>query len=128
MKDHELVARVGTRAQFASAQDAQQAVHDVLDLLGRRLGGHEPGELAAQLPATTAVALAEHDGPAEHFGVEEFLERTARTRGVDPDHAREQATAILTTVGEAITGGQLNQVLTQLPAGYAALFGHPELS
>lgn len=35
---------------------------------------------------------------------------------------------MLTTVADAVTGGQLNQVLTQLPASYAELFGKPELS
>jgi uncharacterized protein (DUF2267 family) len=38
------------------------------------------------------------------------------------------ASAVLSTVADAVTGGQLNQVLTQLQPGYATLFGKPELS
>lgn len=36
--------------------------------------------------------------------------------------------AVLTTLGEAVTGGQLNHVLTQLTPGYAPLFGKPDLA
>lgn len=35
---------------------------------------------------------------------------------------------MLTTVGEAVTGGRLNQVLSQLPSSYAGLFGKPDLA
>lgn len=35
---------------------------------------------------------------------------------------------MLSTVAEAVSGGELNQVLGQLPSGYAVFFGKPGLS
>ena len=32
------------------------------------------------------------------------------------------------TVAEAVTAGQLDELLAQLPGGYAELFGKPELA
>jgi hypothetical protein len=35
---------------------------------------------------------------------------------------------VLSTVAAAVSGGELNQVLSQLPSGYAVLFGKPALA
>jgi len=42
--------------------------------------------------------------------------------------ARWDASAVLSTVAEAVSGGQLNQILSQLPSEYALLFGKPDLA
>jgi uncharacterized protein (DUF2267 family) len=42
--------------------------------------------------------------------------------------SRWDASAVLSTMADSISGGELNQVLSQLPAGYAPLFGKPELA
>jgi len=42
--------------------------------------------------------------------------------------ARWDASAVLTTLADAITGGQLNQLLSQLATEFATLFGKPELA
>jgi hypothetical protein len=34
---------------------------------------------------------------------------------------------VLCTVADAVSGGELNDVLTQLPSGYAVLFGKSTL-
>jgi hypothetical protein len=35
---------------------------------------------------------------------------------------------VLSTVADAVSGGELNQILSRLPAGYAALSGKPALA
>lgn len=42
--------------------------------------------------------------------------------------AERDSRTLLTTVARSASGGRLNQLLSQLPSGYAALFGKPELS
>jgi uncharacterized protein (DUF2267 family) len=64
-------------------------------------------------------------GSADAFGVEEFIRRVP---GASGQTATWDASAVLSTLAETISGGQLNQVLTQLPSGYATLFGKPELA
>ena len=60
--------------------------------------------------------------------MEQFIDQLAKSLGTSREIARWDASAVLTTVAEAITGGQLNQVLSQLQSGYAELFGKPELT
>jgi hypothetical protein len=48
--------------------------------------------------------------------------------GASEEAASWDASAVLSTLGEAVTGGELNQVLTQLQPGYAPLFGKPDLA
>jgi hypothetical protein len=42
--------------------------------------------------------------------------------------AEGDASAVLSTLAEAVTGGQLGQLICQLPSGYAPLFGQPGLA
>lgn len=48
--------------------------------------------------------------------------------GTHPATAEWDASAVLTTVADVIIGGQLNQILSVLPSGYATLFGKPDLA
>jgi uncharacterized protein (DUF2267 family) len=48
--------------------------------------------------------------------------------GATESTARWDASAVLSTVADAVSGGELNDVLTQLPSGYAVLFGKSALS
>jgi uncharacterized protein (DUF2267 family) len=66
--------------------------------------------------------------PPETFGVEEFVRRVAERIGARPGTAEWDASAVLSTIADAVSGGQLNQLLSQLPSGYAPLFGKPELA
>jgi uncharacterized protein (DUF2267 family) len=97
-------------------------------VLGERLAGNEPKDLAAQLPAGIGEFVAVGVDSAESFGVEEFRRRIAAALNGSAETANWDASAVLCTVTEVITGGQLNQILSQLQPAYAPLFGKPELS
>lgn len=127
MRYDQFLATVTDRGEYRSAEEAERATLAVLGLLGRRLTEGEAKDLAAQLPATLADVLTEA-GPAEAFGVEEFLRRLAAEVNGSEQTARWDASAVLSTVADAVSGGELNQVLSQLPAAYAELFGKPDLS
>lgn len=124
----EFLAQVRDRGEYPSRQDAEQVATAVLEVRGERLIPGESEDLAAQLPGPLQHALTkQHDG-AESFGVEEFCQRVAERTGSRPPTAEWDASAVLSTVADAVSGGELNQVLSQLPSGYAALFGKPGLS
>lgn len=129
MKDYEFIAAVRRRAELPSAEEAAEVTHTVLDTLGQRLNGVEPFDLASQLPATIAEALhTSVDQPAETFGIHEFVDRVARRQQSSPEEAWQQCVAVLSTLADAVTPGELNQLISQLPSGYAELFGHRELA
>lgn len=126
MRYDEFLAKVREHGEYADQSEAQRTTRIVLGLLAQRLIDGERKDLAAQLPGELQDVVLTA-GPQEVFGVEEFLRRLARDLSATEETARWDASAVLTTLAEAISGGELNQILTQLPAGYAPLFGKPDL-
>jgi uncharacterized protein (DUF2267 family) len=128
MRYDEFLAQVRDRGSYADQAEAERVTRSVLDLLGERLAGGEAKDLASQLPAELQEPLLTAADSAEGYGVEEFLRRLAQRLDATEETARWDASAVLTTVADAISGGELNQVLSQLPSTYAELFGKPELA
>jgi uncharacterized protein (DUF2267 family) len=128
VKTHEFLAKVRDRGNYDDQREAERVTHAVLSLLGQRLAGGEHEHLAAQLPQELKKPLLDSPRDGAGFGVEEFLARTAEKLGTTPEVATWDASAVLTTVAEAVPGGQINHVLTQLQPAYAALFGKPDLA
>ena len=128
MKSDQFLARVRQLGDYPDSAQAEQVSTVVLGELGARLSGGERDNLAAQLPAELAPALTESSQPGGRYGVEEFVHRVGQRLGTADETARWDASAVLSTVSQAVSGGELNDVLSQLPAGYAALFGKPDLA
>lgn len=122
MKEHELISAVQASAPLADVGEAEQAVRATLEVLGQRLTGGEPGDLAAQLPPALAEMLPSR-GAGDPFSVEEFYRRVAKTEGShDPLAARRHARAVAGALKSALSPGELRDVLAQLPADYEDLF------
>ncbi|MFI6435011.1 DUF2267 domain-containing protein [Streptomyces sp. NPDC050759] len=130
MRYDEFIASVRDRGEYATAQEAEQVTVAVLKVLASRLTAAEAKDLAAQLPGPLGDALGEirQEGQAESFGIQEFCRRIAELTGARPRTAEWDAGAVLSTLADTVSGGELNQILSQLPSGYADLFGKPELS
>lgn len=123
----EFLGKVRERGEYADRAETERVARTVLAELGQRLGADEAKDLASQLPDGVADAVLT-DGPAQGYGEQEFLRRLAAQLGATEETARWDASAVLSTVAEAVTGGQLNQLITALPSGFAELFGKPELA
>lgn len=124
----EFLAKVRDRGEYADRAEAERVTQLVLTVLAQRLDANEAADLAAQLPRPAGAVLTEGPGPAVRLGVHDFLGRVATGTGATERTAQWDASAVLSTVAETISGGELNDVLTQLPSGYAMLFGRPGLS
>lgn len=124
MKYDEVLAAVRQNSDLADNDQAEKVTRATLELIGQRLSGGEPTELAAQLPPELQDTLAPHTGEAETFDVEEFLQRLARSEGDDvtPEQARNHARAVLSTLARFVTGGELDDVRSQLPNDFTPLF------
>jgi uncharacterized protein (DUF2267 family) len=123
----EFVAAVRDRGEYAGQGEAEQVATWVLEVLARRLPPEEASDLAAQLPDPLAKAVQRReDQPADTSGVEEFLRQVAERIGARPGTAEWDASAVLSTLADAVSRGQLNQLLSLLPSGYAPMFGKPE--
>jgi uncharacterized protein (DUF2267 family) len=128
MRYDQFLAKVRDRGEYRDRQEAERIAQTVLAVLGRRLDPGEAEDLASQLPVQAAVILVDQAGPADPMSIQEFLAVVAERTGATRKTAEWDASAVLSTVADAVTGGELNDVLTQLPSGYAALFGRPVLS
>ncbi|NIH83593.1 DUF2267 domain-containing protein [Amycolatopsis granulosa] len=119
MKEHEIIAAVRRTAGLADAGHAEAATRATLTVLGQRLAGGEPGDLAGQLPAGIREALPE-TGEGASFGVEEFYRRVmdAEGHGCTQDGAREHARAVIAALKAGVSQGEFDHLERQLPADY----------
>ncbi|RKR85833.1 uncharacterized protein (DUF2267 family) [Micromonospora pisi] len=89
-----------------------------LEVLADRLTSGEAIDLAAQLPQPLQALMQNPPDRAERFGVSEFVDRVAGRANVDPALARNGVRAVMTTVREAVTGGEFDEVMSQLPRDF----------
>ena len=101
---------------------AEQAITATLQTLSERLTGGEATDLAAQLPEELKAPLERSAEEAERFSLEEFYERVAEREGVDLETARNDASAVMSVLRVAVTPGQLDDLMAQLPSEFNVLF------
>lgn len=129
MQHHEFLARVRELGDYAGQDEAAEVTDAVLSVLAQRISPGEVDDLASQLPAPLGQTLAQaKQAQAESFGIEEFYRRVAERTGARPRTAQWDAGAVLTTLAGALSGGELNQIISQLPSAYAVLFGKADLA
>ncbi|MER7445199.1 DUF2267 domain-containing protein [Micromonospora avicenniae] len=104
----------------ASSERAVALTSATLETLAERLTGGEVLDLAVQLPKPLQLVLkpSPRIEAADRFGAAEFIARVALRADVDETAARGAVRAVLTTLREAITGGEFDDVMTQLPRDY----------
>jgi len=120
MKYEEFISRVAQNAEL-SEDDAARLTRATLATLAERITGGEAQDLAAQLPAPLQTALISAHENAEAFSFEEFVKRTAERAGTDPDVAEVAVDAVFATLRDAVTPGEFDDVLSQLPADFHRL-------
>lgn len=101
--------------------DPEQAVtltQATLRTLAQRLTAGQSYDLAAQLPQPLQIPLHPQAEAAELFDAVEFVRRTAEGAGVTEAAARNGVRAVFTTLREAISGGEFDDIMTQLPRRY----------
>ena len=125
MRSDEFLNNVTEVGGPSDAESAAVVTRTVLDNLGKQLKGGEAADLAAQLPAELQEPLQRHGSEAPLTDdVDDFLRRLAEQlgEGIAPDTARAYAGAVLSTVDAAVSEGEIGDLRSQLPAGFAPLF------
>jgi uncharacterized protein (DUF2267 family) len=103
-----------------SGGEADKAITATLQTLSERITGGEARDLAEQLPGALQAPLQQADELAEDFSIEEFFWRVAEREGVDVDKARNDVPEVMAVLAQALTQGELNDVMTQLPPEFNA--------
>lgn len=121
MKADEFIKQVKEVAGLDNRDEAIQATHATLTVLGERLFGGERDHLAAQLPPELQIYLLEAD-KSEKFDIEEFFGRISEEEGCDLDEAADHARAVISVLCESVTPGEIEDLKSQLPNDFAELF------
>ena len=121
MQYDEFVGQVQHRARLASSGQAIRAIQATLQTLAERLYGGEAGDLAAQLPREIQPYLQTLE-TGEDFDLKEFYERVSMREEIDLPESIYHARAVISVVRDAVSAGEMEDVLAQLPDEYDALF------
>lgn len=123
MQYDQFIGEVQNRARLASQGEAVRAVEATLQTLAERLTGGEVKDLAAQLPQEIAFFLrGEGAARGERLSLQSFLERISLRENVDLPKSIHHARAVLEVLQEAVSPGEIEDVLAQLPQEYRKLF------
>ncbi|WP_303904634.1 DUF2267 domain-containing protein [Thiohalomonas denitrificans] len=123
MQLHDFLGQVQHRAQMPDLDAALRASRATLETLAERLAGNEPAQLGAQLPRELREFLQrETAGSGERFDSTEFLKRVSEREGIDLPVAVYHARTVIEVLREAVSAGEINDVLAQLPEDYKRIF------
>jgi uncharacterized protein (DUF2267 family) len=121
--DYDTFIRTEAEKAGITREQAENIARATLQTLADRITGGEFDDLTAQLPKPLKEEVTAPREKAEAFGVDEFVRRVSERAHVDENTARTGAMATLTTVREAVTPGEFDDVTAQLPQDYRELVG-----
>jgi uncharacterized protein (DUF2267 family) len=114
----QIIERVQERAGIADRSDAEGTTIEVLQELCDRLDGKEANDLLAQLPGKLRQAVVVSPSPLPISGAE-FVANIARELEIPEDEARKRVRAVFTTLREAVSRGEFQDVVEELDPEYA---------
>ncbi|UCM91227.1 DUF2267 domain-containing protein [Streptomyces marincola] len=127
MSYDEFLSTVRDRGEYP-LDEAEKIVSTVVGTLSDRLPAASAVHLADQLPMPLADILESSGGAGRSWGVQEFIAQVAERADEDEETAETDTRVVFSVISERVAGGEMNKVLSQLPSGYADLFGYAELS
>ncbi|MFF7964621.1 DUF2267 domain-containing protein [Streptomyces sp. NPDC007903] len=125
MQPRPLTEAVREVGQYRSTAEAESVTHTVLLALSAHLPVTERAELAPLLPTEAALSTPLAPRP---LTAREFVESVAPLiENATPATARWHVTSVLTALAQQLGIATTTRLLSQLPPGYALLFGRAEL-
>jgi uncharacterized protein (DUF2267 family) len=123
MKHDKFIGRVQHYARPPSRGDAERATRATLETLGERLAGGEPKDLASQLPPEIGEHLLRGcAGIGERFSLDEFYRKVSVREREDLPKAVFHARAVIRVLSEAVSKGEIDDMLAQLPPEFDRFF------
>ncbi|MEH0844872.1 DUF2267 domain-containing protein [Micromonospora sp. CPCC 205711] len=119
----EFLEAVGKRAGMPAAE-AAKLVGATLTTLAEGVSGAEARDLATQLPEELRGYLHKEVDFAERLDFVQFLHEVGVRAGTDDERPAECARAVLTTLGEAVSAEDLENLESELPKDIRQLL-HP---
>lgn len=128
MTFEQMLEHVRYEGAYATRDQAEQAVRAVLAAFGRQLTGEERVELASRLPYEAALTFTSEIPATEPLTGWGFVKDLATRTGGSAATTRWDTGTVFRIVAHFAGEELLSRILTQLPSGYALLFGRAELT
>ncbi|HEY4427098.1 MAG TPA: DUF2267 domain-containing protein [Solirubrobacteraceae bacterium] len=109
----EFLRRIADR-EHVDPRVAERHARAVLLALGQTITADELADMAAELPKSFAPLLPRGER-IEVMPAETFLGRVAQRTALAPDEALRAASAVLETLAERVSGGEVEDLMAQLP-------------
>ena len=126
MTDEEFINAVARRAGVST--QAESLTRATLSTLDDRFSSGEADfssgeadDVASQLPRGLKEAMIPSTPKAEPFDLQEFIDRVSRRAGVDASKAEVWVRAVMTTLRDAISEGEFEDMMAQLPEEFGQL-------
>ncbi|WP_234443060.1 DUF2267 domain-containing protein [Streptomyces cellulosae] len=124
----DLVEAVREAGQYPTTAEAERVIRIVLSALGGHVIGDERVDLARALPEEAARVVASQIPATRPLTAAEFVDTVAaRIEGATPATARWDVSSVLSVLPPLLGDDLVDRLIIQLPAGYALLFGRPQL-
>jgi uncharacterized protein (DUF2267 family) len=120
MRYAQFIEKVSERMGGSLGQ-AEAVTQATLLTLAERITGGEARDLAGQLPEQLREFLDKKEEPAEAFDLNEFVRRVSLRAGVDRDTAGKGVRAVFQTLHGAVSTGEFEDVMAQLPKEFQNL-------
>jgi uncharacterized protein (DUF2267 family) len=121
MKYDEFIGKVQNRCRVGTPGEAVKATRATLEVLAERMFSEEKNHLASQLPEEIAYYLDQAEA-SEKFDLNAFFQKVSEKEGEDLPVAVHHARSVMSVVKDAVTPGQWQNLLEELPQDYAPLF------
>jgi uncharacterized protein (DUF2267 family) len=128
MTFEQMLERVRYEGAHPTREEAEKVVCAVLTAFGHQLKGAERRELTAKLPQEAAAFFSSDMPTKEPLTGWGFVKDLASHTGGTAATTRWGVGTVLGVVAKLAGEELTRRILTQLPHGYAALFGRAELT
>ena len=122
MEYHQFLKEVQEKAMLESRDEALRATRATLETLGERLMGGEKDDLASQLPRELQESLQHVSEASKKMNLEEFIQTVGEKEGISIGRPRDHIQAVIQVLREAVSPGEFQDVMAQLPDEYRDLF------
>lgn len=119
----EFYNQVGQRLGTSDRQEIESATRSVLAAVADRINRPEAQDLASQLPKELADLVKGRGGPVQKMDAETFMARIQSDLDLQtPEQAERVSRSVLSVLKEAVSQGEWEDVMSQLPRDLQVMF------
>jgi uncharacterized protein (DUF2267 family) len=122
MRFDDFILRVQEQARLNRREEAITVTRAVLETLGERLDRKVRNGVEAQLPNELKEFLLARVEHSDQYGIEEFYNRVGARADLKYEDATERTRQVLSVLRQAVAGGEIEDILEDLPSEYGVLF------